>query len=125
MASHSDADRLARMRANRSTPLIEACIGGDLDAVESLLSGRARPNSGDVRVSAACRLACSSGLWPQDNGVTPLLHACRRGHLDIVLALLKRGASGWIADVRYALALEHMETVLIGMSFPRALASRH
>ena len=36
----------------------------------------------------------------QDNGVTALLHACRGGSLDIVTALLKHGATGWLADVR-------------------------
>ena len=38
------------MRANRSTPLIEACIAGDVEAVKTLLAKKARTSTADVRL---------------------------------------------------------------------------
>lgn len=46
-------DEVRRMRANRSTPLIEACIANDAGRVAALLEGKARVNTADVSVRRA------------------------------------------------------------------------
>ncbi len=100
------ADVVNKINVDGKTPLHIACASGNLSVVELLLglnaSSRTRDRDGMTPLAAAMagdradavvalvRDEATDISWSGGGGRNPMLWACRAGHLDVVVALLKR-----------------------------------